>query len=344
MNKKTQNDINTSTGQMKRKRRRKKKKSKALRYSIITAIFILFFALGTLGSFAVSMLNKLDTVEFDDTDLGIDKETPTSTTGKIKNVVLFGIDQSEGDVGRSDAIIIATVDSEHKKLKLTSLSRDSYVNIEGYGYDKLTHAYAYGKEGLAIKTINQNFGLDITDYAKVNFTELGQIIDEIGGITLNIEEDEVTYMNNYIRDLSADQGISPIYIDGPGSQTVSGLQATAYSRIRYTDGGDDKRTERHRTVLISMFNTILDSGTLKLASIVNQVLPYVQTSLSAGEVVKLGTNVLSSGMRNIEQLKFPLTSLSQGEQIDGVYYTTFDEDTTKQQIQDYIYRDIKPVE
>lgn len=311
------------------KKIKSKKKSKGLttgKKVLIIIATILIFSLSALGSYLLSMVGKLNNVGLNDSDLGIEKSKNTSS--KIKNIVLFGIDQTEGDIGRSDAIIIATVDSLHKKLKLTSISRDSYVNIEGHGYDKLNHAYAYGQEELAIKTINQTFGLDIADYAKVNFNNLKDIIDTLGGIDITVEDSELGDLNGVI--------------STSGRQHVNGTQALAYSRIRKNSGGDDSRTERQRMLLTEIFNKVSTVGILKLPSMVNDILPHVQTSLSTSEVLSLGTKVLTSGMTDIEQLRFPLAEHSKGDSIDGVYYTTFDEEITKEQIQKYIYEDIKP--
>jgi len=311
------------------KKIKSKKKSKGLttgKKVLIIIATILIFSLSALGSYLLSMVGKLNNVGLDDSDLGIEKSKNTSS--KIKNIVLFGIDQTEGDIGRSDAIIIATVDSLHKKLKLTSISRDSYVNIEGHGYDKLNHAYAYGQEELAIKTINKTFGLDITDYAKVNFNNLKDIIDTLGGIDITVEDSELGDLNGVI--------------STSGRQHVNGTQALAYSRIRKNSGGDDSRTERQRMLLTEIFNKVSTVGILKLPSMVNVILPHVQTSLSTSEVLSLGTKVLTSGITDIEQLRFPLAEHSKGDKINNIYYTTFDEEITKEQIQKYIYEDIKP--
>lgn len=311
------------------KKIKSKKNSKGLttgKKVLIIIATILIFSLSALGSYLLSMVGKLNNVGLDDSDLGIEKSKNTSS--KIKNIVLFGIDQTEGDIGRSDAIIIATVDSLHKKLKLTSISRDSYVNIEGHGYDKLNHAYAYGQEELAIKTINQTFGLDITDYAKVNFNNLKDIIDTLGGIDITVEDSELGDLNGVI--------------STSGRQHVNGTQALAYSRIRKNSGGDDSRTERQRMLLTEIFNKVSTVGILKLPSMVNDILPHVQTSLSTSEVLSLGTKVLTSGITDIEQLRFPLAEHSKGDKINNIYYTTFDEEITKEQIQKYIYEDIKP--
>jgi len=311
------------------KKVKSKKGSKKLttgKKALIIVSTILIFSLAALGSYFLSIASKLNSVSINDSNLSIDDSKNTSS--KIKNIALFGIDQTDGDVGRSDAIIIATIDSLHKKLKLTSLSRDSYVNIEGHGYDKLNHAYAFGQEELAIKTINQTFGLDITDYAKVNFNNLKDIIDIIGGIDITVEDYELADLNGVI--------------STAGRQHVNGTQALAYSRIRYNSGGDDKRTDRQRIILTEIFNKTSTVGILKLPSLVNDILPHVQTSLSTSEVLSLGTKVLTSGITSIEQLRFPLPEHSKGDKINDIYYTTFDEEITKEQIQKYIYEDIKP--
>ena len=144
----------------------KKKKTKSLFFKIsitIISIIALLIAIG-IGTF-YSIFNKMDNVALNKENLGVTSKEELEVYDnykKIKNIALFGIDSADG-VGRSDSMMIATVDPVHDKLKITSLMRDSYVNIEGYGYDKLNHAYAFGGPELSIKTINQTFGLNIED-------------------------------------------------------------------------------------------------------------------------------------------------------------------------------------
>ena len=148
--------------------------------------------------------------------------------------------------------MIFTVDNKHKKLKLTSILRDSEVSIEGYGQDKITHAYAYGGAELAIRTINQNFNLDIEDYVTVNFIQMAEIVDAFGGTRVNISYDEAMEINKNLDMLaqeSADANIQEsdfIYDEGMFSSTAN--QAVAYARIRYLDG-DDVRASRQQNVL-----------------------------------------------------------------------------------------------
>lgn len=257
---------------------------------------------------------------------------------KIKNIVLFGIDSEDG-VGRSDSMMIATIDPIHDKLKITSLMRDSYVNIDGYGYDKLNHAYAFGGPELSIKTINQTFGLNLENFVTVDFKSLPIIIDILGGIELDITQEELEYINGYIDDINSKDGTSSSHISYPGYQHVDGVQALAYSRIRYTSGGDYERTRRHRTVLEQLFNKALSVSATQYPTIINQILPYVQTNLTVSDILSLATKVATMGGGSLQQDRFPRDGFCWGENINGIYYLGFDEAITKQQVMDYIFDD-----
>lgn len=290
------------------------------------------FLLITISSFAIytmSTLSKIEKVELPKEDLGIDKEVEAKVENKkITNIALFGVDQVGDNPGRSDSIIIATFDETHNKLKLTSIMRDSYVNIPGRGYDKINHAYAFGRDQLAIKTINQNFGLNIDNFVKINFDNMEHLIDALGGIKMEIKAFEIP-------------GVAAEGITKAGVYNLNGKQALAYSRIRKVDG-DSERTERQRKVLTEMFNKISSVGPTELPGLMNKLLPYVQTSLSNGDILNLGLKVSKSGIKNIEQQRFPLENFSEGKLINEIYYLTFDEKATREQIYNYIFEDIKP--
>ena len=237
--------------------------------------------------------------------------------------------------------MIATIDSTHKKLKLTSIMRDSYVNIEGHGLDKINHAYAFGKAELAIKTLNENFDLNIQEFAAVNFSTLPKIIDKIGGIELDIDSEELNYINGYIGDINNVNGTSVSGITSTGLQHVNGTQAMGYCRIRYTSGGDYKRTERHREVLTQIFNKILSMSPTSYPSLLSELLPMVSTSLDSSEILDLGNEILKLGTTSLQQERFPLDGYCEGQMIGGVYYLTFDKETTVNQLHDYIFEDKK---
>ena len=326
------------------RKNKKNKKKKSLGFKIFIGFICVVLALGIVaGGYVIGMLNKIDNnIVVNPDNLGIEKEEiqQIENSQKIVNIALFGVDATDGNSGRSDATMVATIDPVHKKLKLTSFMRDSYVYINGYGQDKLNHAYAYGNAELAIRTLNENFGLNIEDFVTVNFSSLPIIIDTLGGVDIEITNEELNYINNYINDINAKDGTSSPGIYSAGVQHLNGVQALAYSRIRYTAGGDYKRTERQRTVLNALFKKISSTSPTSYNSLLNEILPLVQTSLSSTEILSLGTKVLSIG-NNLEQDRFPRDEYAQGAMINGVSYITFDIETTKQQVRDYIFEDIK---
>ena len=308
---------------------------------------ILVVVLGGIGAayfYGNHLFNKLEKVEIDKDDIGITEEVEeklSQYSDSIINIALFGVDAVDGEAGRSDSIMIATIDTVHKKLKLTSIMRDSYVAIDGHGNDKLNHAYAFGGPQLAIKTLNENFDLNIEDFVAVNFSSLPKIIDKIGGIELDIDSEELKYINGYISDINSVNGTNSPGITTTGLQHVDGTQAMGYCRIRYTSGGDYKRTERHREVLTKIFEKILSMSPTSYPSLLNDLLPMVSTSLDAGEIMDLGNKVLSIGNTSLEQERFPRDGYCEGQMINGVYYLVFDKEVTVNQLHDYIFEDKK---
>lgn len=323
--------------------KKKRKKKKSLGFKVLMGFLVVLLAvMVTGGGYLYGLFNKLDKVELDNKDLGISSKEEFSQYDAykdIKNIALFGVDAEDGGAGRSDSMMIATIDPIHKKLKVTSLMRDSYVNIEGYGMDKLNHAYAFGGPQLAIKTINENFGLNVEDFATVNFSSLPIIIDILGGIDLEITDEELLYINSYVDELNGLEGTSSPHITYSGVQHLDGTQALAYSRIRYTTGGDYERTHRHRLVLSALFEKLAATPASSYTTILNSLLPYVQTNLSASDIISLGTKVIGLGTTTLEQDRFPRDEFAESTSIDGIYYLNYDKDATIQQVRDYIFAD-----
>lgn len=325
------------------KSKKKRKKKKSLGFKIFVGFLCVVLALVVIGGgYFIGILSKMDNIKLNKNNLGIveDELKDYNNTNKIRNIALFGVDATDGETGRSDSIMIATLDPVHNKLKLTSIMRDSYVNIDGYGMDKINHAYAYGGPELSIKTINENFGLNIQDFVSVNFSSLPKIINILGGVNIEITNEELEYINGYIDDINKKDGTNSSHITYSGVQHLDGTQALAYSRIRYTSGGDYKRTERQRTVIDAIFTKLTSAPVSSYNSLLNEVLPYVQTNLNATDILSLGTKVLGIG-NSLEQDRFPRDGYGEGAMIDGVYYLTFDIETAKQQMRDYIFNDIK---
>lgn len=313
----------------------KSNKSKKILISIIVVVLLI---ITTLTMYTLYLSNKVQkhNISKNDTDLGISKEFKEKIDSNpdiknITNIALFGVDSPDdkNENGRSDSIMILTIDNVHNKLKLTSIMRDSYVNISNHGMDKINHAYSFGGPELAINTLNSNFDLNINDYAMVNFSTLPEIIDKLGGVDINIKDYEIPSLSTY-----------GIY--SPGEYTLNGEQALTYCRIRYDGNGDYERTERHRAVLNSLFEKFKEQNVADYMSLADTILPLVKTSLSTTEIIKTGTIILTSGMKNLEQERFPTDEYSSGEIIDDVFYLTFDKENVKDQIHKYIFEDIKP--
>lgn len=211
-------------------------------------------------------------------DLGISSEIEDKY-GKtdIFNVVLFGLDTRDANSfqGRSDSIIIVSVDKKNNIVKLSSILRDSYVAIEGHKNQKITHAYAFGGAQLAIKTINQNFNMNITDYVTFNFAKLGEAIDLVGGVDMEVTEEERLMVN----DIGDDENPSFGYLQQSGFVHLTGEQAVTYARIRKIDSDVD-RSDRQRKLLEALLVQVRKISPAKYAEFGRTVMGLCETSLS----------------------------------------------------------------
>ena len=218
---------------------------------LVFCIIMTMLAAGGTYLYLKSMLEGMEQVEITQNQAALGIESDTHSSEAVINIALFGIDtrEADGNTGRSDAMIVLSIDKEHKKIKLTSLARDTRVEVEGYGYEKLCHAYAYGGAELAIQTINRSFGLDIQDYVTVNFEQLAGIIDALGGVVINVDQDEADVMNSGYIAKPEDR------ITQTGDIRLNGAQAVAYSRNRYT-GSDVDRQNRQREVLMALYDEV----------------------------------------------------------------------------------------
>ncbi len=324
-------DISSNSKPNKKSKKKKKKKNGFLKFLKITVCILLAFII-CFYAYTYNLLNKMTTVPLETSDLNIE----TNDYRYVKNIALFGIDSRADDkTGRSDANVILTVDKKHNKIKLTSIARDSYVYIDGRGNDKLTHAYAYGKSQLMVKTLNRNFGLEITDYITMNFFELARVIDYIGGVEIDVDEAEFKELNSYIipttdfGDLTCEKLISS------GLQTLSGTQAVCYARIRHTDG-DVERGNRQKEVLSAIFVKVKKMNPLKLPKLASLILSECETSLSANDIIGLGARALISGT-DFEELSLPNDNVKgSGKIIGGAWCYVYDLEKAKTEIKNFI--------
>jgi LCP family protein required for cell wall assembly len=271
-------------------------------------------------------------------------------TAKIKampnppvNMALFAVDRRKAeDKANSDVIMVISIDQQSGKIKMSSIMRDTYVNIDGHGMDKINAAYALGGPQLAIKTINQNFDLDIKDYINVDFYSAARIVDALGGVTVNVKQPELSYLNNYLNELAIYEKIPAVHVSNAGPQKLTGRQAVAYTRIRGVGNGDYERTERQRNVLVALFSTLKNSGSQMLPAIASQVLPNLETSMGQMTLFSFAGSVLNSKNKVIDQARFPLDGQSVGKRINNIWYLTADLKATTNALHNFIYKNIAP--
>ena len=281
--------------------KKKKKKKGRLVAIFITEIVILLLII--VGFKVFSSLNKLNRNNADDSAIQSNEDIQIEG---YRNIVLFGVDSRSNALEKSthsDTIIIASIDNSTKDVKLASVYRDTYVNIPDLGYKKINAAYFNGGYSLALSTINKNFDLDIREYVTVNFQALVNVIDLLGGIELDIQENELKYLNGYVKELNKINGTSVGRLSSAGTQTVNGTQATAYARIRYTAGGDFKRTERQRIVVQKIFDKVKSSDLSTINKVINEMFPQISTNLSNTDILNLAKDVFSYNI--VEQTGFP---------------------------------------
>ncbi len=329
-----------STGKrVQRKQKQHKLRRLFLKTICITFIIALLLAVGAFAAFRYYTKDlKRETI--DESALNVSTENQKqSTEMKIKNVAVFGVDSRNGDdTGNSDAIMIVSVDGNRGKVKMISIARDTYVNIPKYGRTKITHAYSYGGAELAMATLNENFGLDITDYVTVNFEQLADIIEEMGGIDVELSETERVELNKYVP-FGAEK------VQQSGFVHLNGEQAVSYSRIRQIDS-DDMRTSRQRKVMQCLFEKRAEISPLQYPSYIKKFMSMMETSLTDTEMLQMIPVAMNKNLI-LEQDSFPNDYIQvAGErvvtEVEGVrlWVYRYDLEEAAQMIHQFIYDDI----
>lgn len=286
---------------------RPKSKTKKILFAVEIIVFLLFIG----GLYVYGQLNsKLDKINqpvLDDSKIKVNQEvqdsidSQESTLTGYTTYALFGIDHRDKNTAlggeNSDTIIIASVNNDTKDVKLVSVYRDTLLNLGNDTYSKANAAYAYGEAEQAITMLNTNLDLNISEYATVNFNALTTIIDDLGGLDMDMSYAEIVHMNNYCVETSEETGkdYTPIELpDRPDDieavqyhYHLNGVQATSYCRIRYTASLDMGRTERQRRVIQMIVSKAKSAGLGKIFKIMDDVFPMVTTSMTKDEILQL---------------------------------------------------------
>ena len=311
--------INNNTNGKEKKKSKKSRKALKIVLIVILVLVVIIAAVFAAGyTYIYSMLEEMNQETINLNEVSID-DAVADELNDYRNIALFGIDSREDDYGRgnrSDCIIIASVNKKTNEVKLVSVYRDTYLLLTGRSLDKVTHAYSYGGAELAVSTLNANLDLNIEEYVTVNFDAVVDAVDALGGIRMEITSDEVKYINNYIDENNRVTGHNSSHITTAGTYNLDGVQALAYSRIRYTSGGDYKRTERMRDVLEAMLKKAKTLSVSELINFVNIMLPKISTNISSTDIIGLAPTLMNIDIS--ESNGWP--EETQGSTIGGVYY------------------------
>ena len=285
---------------------RKKKSWSTTKKVVLSLVMVLVILIGTVLGFYKHIKNKIY----------VKKEPSISNNDSefkevegITNVLLIGVDARDLDEPcRSDSMIIATLDNNNKKVKLTSLFRDTLVDIPGHGEAKLNSAYMLGGPELLMKTVKETYNVSIDKYIIINFWGFETIVDYIGGIEVDVKDYQLEELNKYIGEST---GGNDCPVEKAGIQTLNGKQALSYARIRYNVGDEYERTDRQREVIFKVIEKLQNTKPSKYLGIMNTMLEYIKTNIDPLEALNMAYTIYKFPSLDVEQLQIPLVALSE---------------------------------
>lgn len=286
-----------SPGKKSSAKSKKQQAKKQRRRIIIFIVEIIILVIAVVVLYGVMKGTGSGKVELNDEKIIINDtvEQAQETTMKgYRNIALFGVDSTTGALTkntRSDTIMIASINQDTGECKLVSVYRDTYLNLSNDSYNKCNAAYAKGGPEQAINMLNMNLDMNITDFVTVGFAGLTDTIDALGGVYIDVDDSEISHLNNYQLCIAEDLKRSYTPVSETGYQLLDGLQATGYCRIRYTAGDDFKRAERQREVLSAVADQAKKASLTQLTSTADAVFSEVYTSLDLAEIVDMLGNV-----------------------------------------------------
>jgi len=302
------------------------KKKRRIRTAVIILVCLaLLAACGYLlaKKFIKDKFEQVDRVEVAEEDWGIDPRVKEELKD-YKNIVLLGVDTREGDGEtdesgvRSDAIIIVTIDKKTNEITLTSVLRDSYLDVEEEGkhiIDKVTHAHAYGGPVNTVRALNRNLDLNIDDYVRVDWRSVAEITDAMGGLEVTVDDHELDELNRIIDHTNQSLHMDNTYVESTGTQTLNGVQIVAYCRIRKTDG-DDERAERMREVIKAAMAKAKTMKLSELNNILDMGMQKIKTSMSSDTMMDMVMNLSKFGDMGSQRWPFDYD----GAMIHSIWY------------------------
>ncbi len=273
------------------------------------AVAFLGYQLSKLGTFSASEMGSTD----------IETESITTSVEGVCNILLIGQDsRSDGDSGRSDTMIILSINQNTNQMSMVSLMRDTYVEIPGYSSRKLNAAYSLGGVSLLDETIAQNYGVAIDYNVAIDFEGFIDVIDTLGGVDIELNEEEANYLQG------GESGEYLSYLtDGPydvtvGTNHLSGAAALDYARTRKVGQYDFERTQRQRNVITAVFNELKSQSVLSLLSVYNSIADDLTTDMTALQIAGVGVSAYGMKDNGILSYRLPTDDMYSNQSISGI--------------------------
>lgn len=305
-----------------KKEKKKMSKKKKVIITIAAILLVIIILISCAFGFVMTKIGKMnfEAISTDNGELGIQTVT-VDELSKFRNIAILGVDARYAGYDtefRTDCIIIASINKDTNDVKMFSIYRDTYVQMELNGetkLNKINQAYYNGVQN-TIKTINTNLDLNIKEYVMADFSAVMSLVNAVGGIELDVTSEEVRWLNGYVDDIADVTGAERHKLSSSGTQKLDGIQAMAYCRIRYTSGSDFKRAERMRTVLSKVIEKVKRMNISELNSLSDKLLPELRTNISATEIIGLIPNLLKMDISQSFGWAYDTTSIY----LDGDYY------------------------
>ena len=315
----------------------------------LAALLALLLTIGSASAVMVDedgyleeiLLEDGEQIEFNDSQADESLQASIDKVNEMQHILLLGIDARPGQTtGRTDTMIILTVDTQNQKIKLMSLMRDIIVAIPGHDNNRLNAAYVFGGADLLLQTIENNFGIHIEHYLGVNFSMLADLIDQIGGLTLTVESEyymdrinAVIKEDNKVLGLNENDGL----LTQAGEQLMTGKQAQAYARYRYgTSDGDFGRTARQREVITKIFHRLTEMSLVELSALAMTNIDNVVTNLTLQDIMLLAPAMLSLKDAEIKELRLPVDGGYKFQTVRGMSVIVPDRTMTMEAIANFL--------
>jgi len=281
----------------------KRHKNKKRKWKVLLFFQIFFLLLLLIGGYLLYLVDQIPRSSIS-SDLA-----QVASPGRFRNIAIFGLDGDGSGTGgdRSDSIMVMSINRRNGQVQLFSVLRDTVMQQRGGNYSKANAAFARGGAEDAIWMLNRNLDLDIESYLMVNYNSLAYMVDILGGIEVDLSLEEINEMNRHVFNTAEVMGAPDVPFLDPahtGVQTINGIQAVTYSRIRKGVGDDFARAERQREVLSKIMRKSVTAGPIKWNQMVRQVAPTIQTNLSTLDMGLVGVSILR--MNQGETLQYPI--------------------------------------